>query len=126
MYCSKCGEPVHENDQNCSSCGQQVRANHGSPPHMGHGAYAGHGGTPAPTYLVPSILVTLFCCQVFGIVAIVFSAIAMGKNSSGDYQGAQKAASTAKMWNWIGFGIGFAFVLIYAAMMIVGGLASMP
>lgn len=115
MYCSKCGGPVHEQDRNCSQCGQPT-----SP--------GGHGpmGTPSPTYLVPSILVTLFCCQILGIVAIVFSAIAMGKNSSGDYAGAQQAAKTAKTFNWIGFGIGFAFILIYAVLMIVGVVASTP
>lgn len=124
MYCSKCGEPVHQNDQNCASCGEPVQSGGGGAHAGGQPVYSGPTGSPSPTYLVPSILVTLFCCQVCGIVAIVFSAIAMGKNSSGDYEGAQKAASTAKLWNWIGFGIGFVFVLIYAALMVVGGLAS--
>ena len=85
--------------------------------------YAQSAGVPTPTYLVPSILVTLFCCQIFGIVAIVYSAIAMGKNSSGDYAEAAKAANTAKMWCWIGFGIGMVFVLIYAALAVVGAMA---
>lgn len=80
-------------------------------------------GTSAQTYLVPSILVTIFCCQIFGIVAIVFAAIATGKNSSGDYAGAAKAGSQAKMWCLIGFGIGLLFWIVYAVLMMLGVVA---
>ena len=122
MYCTHCGAPIHELDQNCSACG--APQNHGS----GHGRapgpqYAVGGGAPSPTYLVPSILVTLFCCQIFGIVAIVYSAIAMGKNSLGDFMGAKQAAGTAKMWCWLGFGIGFVIILAYVAIAIVSAAA---
>lgn len=114
MYCSNCGSPVHETQHNCTACGQPI----------GTGGDA--LGTPAPTHLVFSILVTLFCCQIFGIVAIVYSAIATGKNSAGDYAGARQAAGTAKVWNWVGFGIGFIFIMLYALLIIIGAMAPTP
>ena len=63
-----------------------------------------YGETPVnvPDYLVPSILVTLFCCQLFGIIAIVFSALASGEKSSGNYQKAMGYANNAKTFLIVG------------------------
>lgn len=90
---------------------------------MGRVQPAGYAGSPPPTYLVPAILVTIFCCQIFGIVAIVYSAIAMGKNSSNDYSGAMEAAKKSKMWCWIGFGVGLVIIILYVGLMFLGALA---
>ena len=59
-----------------------------------------------PTYLVQAILTTLFCCQPFGIVAIVYAAQVSNKLTSGDYNGAVDSSEKAKMWSWIAFGAG--------------------
>lgn len=66
------------------------------------------GGTPPKidNYLTQSILITLCCCLPFGIVAIVFSSQVNSKLLAGDIAGAQKASDNAKMWGWIGFGVG--------------------
>lgn len=124
MYCASCGTEQDDNSINCTSCGQPL---HGSQVQQPAG-YAEVGIKPN-TFLVPSILVTIFCCQIFGIVAIVYSAIAMGKVSSGDYSGAEQAASSAKMWCWLGFGIGLAIILAYATLAVIGvaaGAAGTP
>ena len=63
-------------------------------------------GAPPPNYLVPSILVTLCCCLIGGIVAIVYAAQVNSKWSAGDYAGARAASANAKMWCWLSFGIG--------------------
>lgn len=49
-----------------------------------------------PDYLIPSVLATLFCCQLFGIIAIVYSAMASGEKSTGNYQKAMSHANNAK------------------------------
>lgn len=59
-----------------------------------------------PNYLVQSILVTLCCCMPFGIPAIIFAAQVNGKLTAGDVAGAQEASRKAKLWCWIGFGLG--------------------
>ena len=61
-------------------------------------ASSGYVSKEVPNYLVYSILVTLFCCVPFGIVAIVMSAQANSKKAAGDYRGARRAASSAKGW----------------------------
>ncbi|MDT5146654.1 MAG: hypothetical protein QOC58_1299 [Mycobacterium sp.] len=54
---------------------------------------------PAPSnYLVWSILVTIFCCIPFGIVAIVKSSQVNGLWAQGRYAEAQASAESAKKW----------------------------
>lgn len=124
MHCTNCGAQIPENANNCPQCGASASNIAGAPmdPRVGH--VAGQPGAPTQTYLVPAILVTIFCCQIFGIVAIVYAAIAMGKNSAGQYQEAAQAAKSAKMWCWLGFGIGFIIVGAYMVLMMIGVFAS--
>jgi hypothetical protein len=49
-------------------------------------------------YLVWSILVTLFCCLPFGIVAIVKSSQVNGLYAQGRYAEAQASADSARKW----------------------------
>jgi heme A synthase len=119
MYCPQCGQQNADSSMSCSSCGTSLSVR----PDPRVGMRADHFGEPAPTKLVQSILVTIFCCQIFGIVAIVFSAIAMGKNSSGDYAGARDAAKKANMWGWIGFGVGLMVIIGYVGLMVIGAAA---
>lgn len=62
--------------------------------------------------LVFAILVTIFCCLPLGIVAIVFAAMGMSREGSGDYAGAESAARTARILNWISFGVGVAWIIL--------------
>ena len=78
-----------------------------------------------PNYLVPAILVTIFCCWPFGIPAIVFAAKVDGMVSRGDIAGAIDASNKAKTWTWVSFGSGFAVILIYILMFVVAGAGSM-
>lgn len=73
-----------------------------------------------PNYLVQAILVTVFCCLPFGIVAIVFAAQVNGKFQAGDLEGAMDSSRKAKMWCWLGFGIGLGFALIYTILVVIG------
>ncbi len=109
MYCRKCGLQNDDNAYRCVQCGETLDRIAGPV-------------APAqriPNYLAQSILVTLCCCVPFGIVAIVYSAQVNGKVQAGDIQGAMDASRKARMWAWIGFGLGFAWGLLYAAFMVI-------
>lgn len=108
MYCPYCGKPNDDNALSCSSCGAEF---HEVPP-APQPPYA-----PVTTYLVPAILVTLFCCIVFGIPAIVFAGQASGRAGAGDMQGAAEAARKAKMWCWIAGITGLLFNLAWFFLM---------
>lgn len=74
---------------------------------------------PPQNYLIESILVTIFCCQPFGIVGIVFASQVNSKFAAGDIEGAQRASDDAKKWmKWgliSGLIIGTLFLIIYGA-----------
>ena len=80
--------------------------------------------SPPPNYLVFAILVTIFCCQVFGIVSIVFAATVNSKWSAGDFEGALNASKNAKLWAWVSFATGIAVISFFTLLAILGGLAA--
>jgi hypothetical protein len=80
-------------------------------------------GPPPPNYLVFAILTTIFCCQILGIVSIVFAAQVNSKWNSGDTQGALDASRNAKMWAWIAFGSGLVLGLIAMILALFGVFA---
>lgn len=74
--------------------------------------------------LILSIVVTVFCCLPLGIVAIVFSAIGMSREGSGDYAGADSAARTARICIWISFGLGLAILAAYVLFFLLLGIGT--
>ncbi len=74
------------------------------------------------TYLVESILVTLFCCMPFGIVGIVNAANVESRYNNGDYDGALRASNEAGKWTKIGFWIGLVGGILYFIFMMTGAV----
>lgn len=67
------------------------------PPPPGYPPQQPVGQAPS-NYLVWSILVTIFCCIPFGIVAIVKSSQVNGLWAQGRYAEAQASAASARKW----------------------------
>lgn len=54
---------------------------------------------PMPdTYLVWSVLATVLCCLIPGVVAIVYSTMVSSKYYAKDYDGARRASEKAQYW----------------------------
>src|ERR1700761_3908733 len=90
------------------------------PPPPGYPQQPPAGQAPN-SHLVWSILVTLFCCLPFGIVAIVKSSQVNGLWAQGRYAEAQASADSAKqfvMWSVI---IGLVVDVIYIIVMVASG-----
>lgn len=69
---------------------------------------------PKPSsHLAGAILATLFCCPVFGIVAIVYAAQVDSKYAAGDYQGAAAASQAASKWLWASAATGIIVGILY-------------
>jgi len=111
MFCPYCGTENADNSYRCSACGEPLHEQRRVPVHV-------------PNYLVQSILVTLFCCQPFGIVAIVFSALTMTRADAGDLAGAQAYSEKARMWSTLAFWLGLLWVGACLLFFIAGGVLS--
>ncbi|WP_308554903.1 CD225/dispanin family protein [uncultured Porphyromonas sp.] len=66
-----------------------------------------------PTYLVWSILVTIFLCRIAGIVAIVYSTQVSSYYHAGNYEGAAYASRQARWWVRVPVFIYLAFLLAF-------------
>jgi hypothetical protein len=114
MYCRKCGTKNDDNAFKCVACGeilQQIQQ-------------IGAPVPSVPTYLTQAILVTLFCCQPFGIVSIVYAAQVNSKLGAGDYAGAVLVSKKARTWCWLSFGIGLGWMVIWLFFGILAGVLS--
>ena len=68
---------------------------------------------PVPTHLGWALFVTILGAgSLFGIIAIIFAAMASGANAKGDYPEAKSKAKTASIFAWIAFLIDLVAVLI--------------
>jgi len=76
---------------------------------------------PPSNYLVGAILVTIFCCQILGIVSIIYAAQVNSKWQAGDFDGARRASRNALTWIWVSIGI--SAVLVVLALIFVIGMA---
>ncbi|MDD4868427.1 MAG: CD225/dispanin family protein, partial [Mycobacterium sp.] len=72
------------------------------------------------SYLVWSILVTIFCCLPFGIVAIVKSSQVNGLWAQGRYAEAQASADSAKKWVTWSVIVGLVVILINVILAMAG------
>ena len=81
---------------------------------------------PMPkTWLVESILVTLLCCLPFGIVGIIKASKVETFYYRGMYEEARRASSDARTFILIGVILGFVFIVLYLALILVGAFSSM-
>lgn len=97
--------------------------------------YAAGGATPqqAPvvppkSWLVESILVTLFCCLPFGIVGIIKASETNSAISRGDFAAAEASSRDAGKWTkigfWVGIGVAVLYILFYVVIFAIAGFPS--
>ena len=97
------------------------------PPVPGTGSNVKNTGSnrPPKTWLVESILATLFCCLPFGIAGIVNASKVESRFHAGDIEASERASAEAKKWTTISFGVGLAGLVIYLIIMIIGVASGM-
>lgn len=113
MYCTQCGAQNVEQATICSQCRAALYQPGSSPSPPSQAA-------AVPNYLVQSILVTLCCCLIPGIVAVVYAAQVNALLRAGDFENARRCSRLAYIWSWVGFGLGLAFGIVYLALLLLG------
>ena len=89
-----------------------------APPGAGPGMGGGAPPMP-PTHMVSAVLVTLFCCLPFGIVAVIKATKVSQLYATSGFAAAQAASDEAKKWVNITAGIGLLAVLINVGIAVV-------
>ena len=75
---------------------------------------------PPKTWLVESILVTLFCCLPFGIAGIVNASKVESRFYASDVDGANRASKDAKKWTLVSLWVGLVTVVLYFILLMMG------
>nr|QIM10874.1 hypothetical protein Muribac1_0830 [uncultured Muribaculaceae bacterium] len=78
---------------------------------------AGEREAMPSTWLVWSVLMTVFCCTIPGIVAIIFSSQVSAKYGIGDIEGAKRASRNAEIWIIVSFVLGVLSSTLYLPFM---------
>ncbi len=99
------------------------------PPNSPHGPYLRQQTnlprTPPKSWLIESILVTIFCCSYFPItiIGIVYATKVESRFYAGDYEGALAASREAARWTKIGF-FGSILLAVIIPLMVIFGVIS--
>lgn len=104
MYCTNCGAELPQGAGQCLACRQIVAR---PPTHS-------PGRSNHQVLLAFSIAATLVCCMPAGVVAIVYSSLAMARAVI-DPTNASRNARIAKRWLWVSVGIGLVVNGLYIA-----------
>ncbi len=72
-----------------------------------------------PTYLVWSVICTVLCCLIPGIVAIIFSSQVSSRYFGGDIEGARRASRNAEIWIIVSFVLGVLSSTLYLPIMLI-------
>lgn len=84
-----------------------------------------NGQEPPKSWLVESILVTIFCCLPFGIVGIVNASRVESRYYAGDIEGAMRASQEAGKWTKVAFWLGLVVVILYVILAVAGVATSL-
>ena len=118
MQCPVCGTENPANATFCVECGHdfsQAAQDQPTPPPV-------PGQTNlVPSYMIPAILVTFFCCVPLGIPAIVYASQVQTKLQAGDHHGAMEASKKARTWSIIALVSGLIVIPISVLFVLVGG-----
>lgn len=115
MFCQECGAELSDNAVVCPKCGVPVAGK----------AFAQNANLPQiPNHLVGAILTAIFCCQIGGIIAIIYAVRVNSKLAQGDIKGAQHASDVANGWIIANIITGILGGLVYFFLAIAGSCFS--
>ncbi len=125
MQCPYCKEDNPPGRAKCAFCGEPMNKTPKIQTPMTQTRIAGGHTVYVSSHLVPAILLTIFCCLPFGIVAIVYAARVQAFLVSGQNAMAQEASKNAMMWCLVSFGSWVAIIIIYILLFfVIAGLGS--
>lgn len=74
------------------------------------------------TWLWQSIVITLCCSPLFGIIALVNAVQVSSSYSAGNYEKAERASKRARLWTLVGLIAGIIYYIVMIILMTTGNL----
>ena len=74
----------------------------------------------AVLWIVLAAVEIFTCCQITGIVSLIYAIIGYLSAEKGDIADAEKKIKTAKTWFWVGLALGLVFVVFYIVVFALG------
>ena len=112
MYCKNCRAQLPDGTKFCPNCGQSLSEG-------GPGMSYPRMEKPS-TYLVLSILVTIFCCLPFGIVGIVYASKVDSCWYAGHVEEACAYSRKARNWSLAGILLNVVLWIVYVILILIG------
>ena len=98
-FCIHCGQKLPPDAVFCPRCGRRVEQSSDASARM-----PAEPPSPAPKPKIDCgftlAIIAVVMGNVIGIVALIYAVLASNMLSSGDYEGARRAARTGKIWSW--------------------------
>ena len=128
LWCVKCGYNLNEIPSAAANAGTAGSAEQKTDAEPRQTVYRAPHIAQKPKkikdYLIPSILVAVFCSVAFGAAAIIFSGMTHAELCAGTSEKAEAYSAKAKMFCWIGFAVGIVKLLTVAAFFIAAFLSA--
>lgn len=155
MNCKNCGAELNEGALFCGNCGMKVEIseNYYEAPSENaqseynqevHTEYQEQGSYVPPVmpeyqaepvvngerpntvlWIVLSAVGFFTCCQITGIIGLIFAILGHIAADKGDFADAAKKIRLSKILFWVGLGLGLLFVAVYALLVAFGFVAGL-
>lgn len=80
---------------------------------------------PPKTWLLESILVTIFCCMPAGVVGLIYAVQVRDMITLNRLELAYKYSSQARVWTIVSFSIGIVLLIVWLLLLLLGVFAGM-
>lgn len=120
MFCKNCGTELSDGARFCPNCGCDQSSGSAFRPYGGQARRDMYGHSKPSTYLVLSILVTIFCCVPFGIIGIVYASKVDSCWNAGNAEEAMMYSRKARNWSFWGIALCVLFWIAYVALIVAG------
>lgn len=128
LWCVKCGYGLNEIPSAAADAGAEraEEKNRETPPRQTvyHASQIPNKPKKIKDYLIPSILVAVFCSVAFGAAAIIFSGMTQAELYAGSSDKAEAYSAKSRMFCWIGFAVGVVKLLTAAAFFIAAAFSA--